>query len=238
MITPTVVIIPTRDHWRHAVTLACQVIREPGVAFVMIYDNNAEPTVPQIDTRETWIEDGDEITTGAGSLTILHEPDMGIYEMWNSGWAFAAGLGYPVNVAILNDDITILPGTLERMTTELRATNNTWLVSANYDRRVNEGFADLGARVVRGTYRNGGVCGWCFMLRGELLHNPLPPIDTQFEWWCGDDDLCAQINLAGGDTAIVLGCPVDHEGTATGKLYPELDAIGWADMDRLTKKYG
>lgn len=240
MTTPIVAVIPTKDKYDDARHLALQLAEEALVARVLIYDN-----------RDDACKNGMQHVRAPGEAVFrVGSPGKTVYEMWNAGWQHAVKKfpDQPVDVAILNDDITLLPGSLTEMSDALRHRDDVWLVSADWRHTIAEYLEDrcefkqsaepefTGLHLVRGTYRNLGIAGWCFMLKGEKLNNPLPPIDEQFRWWCGDDDLCRNINLAGAHTAIALGVPVDHEGTATGALYPDLVRIGEEDLQRFERK--
>ncbi len=104
--------------------------------------------------------------------------DLPIYEKWNRGlqWAEieATGAGHSQwNVAILNNDLDVDAGFLDGLAASLRATPDVRVACPDNP----EGFV-----------------GWAFMLRGEDGYR----IDPQYEWWCGDTDLCWQVRADGG----------------------------------------
>lgn len=227
---PNVVVIPTRDH---ATTLCCDLLTQLAdqgeTDLCIVYDNRSDDTF-QVIPPETRIP----------SLQWRRTPDMTITQMWNHGWASACvyGLDGPVNVAFLNDDIVIPPGFIGTLARRVRD-DPYWLVCPDWHRSIAQGDESRlhPTRKVQGTARNLGVCGWAFMLRGELLGAPLPPIDEQFVHWCGDDDLVKQIDLHGGACGQVDGLPLDHLGSMTTHLHPELHAVGWQDVERFEEKY-
>lgn len=228
---PNVVVIPTRDH---ADTLCCdlitQLLDQDETDKIFVYDNrNSLDGVSKL--RHEW--------PGA-PVIVFSTPSWTITKMWNHGWASALvfGLDGPVNVAFLNDDIVILPGFIGTLAARVRE-DPYWLVCPDWMRSNDKGDESRlhPTRPVQGTARNLGVCGWAFMLRGELLGAPLPPIDEQFIHWCGDDDLVKQIDLHGGVCGQVDGLPLNHLGSMTTHLHPELHEIGWEDVKRFEEKY-
>lgn len=213
-------VIPTKDKWRDALRLACQLADE-GVV-VVVLDNNEICQVNQVINNVIW----------------KHTPGATITQMWNIGWRKIneSVVVKEWNVAFFNDDIELLPGSYRALVDEMRDWGDIWLASADWLANFEDGLHPGGSRIVSGTAKDRGIAGWCFMLRGEI-GPPYRRFDEQFLWWCGDDDIVKQIELDGGKCAIVHGVPVKHEGTATGKLYPELQQVGWDDMERFNKKW-
>jgi hypothetical protein len=237
---PNVVVIPTRDHAEtYCANLIKQLLDQNEVDKLFIYDNRTtrEGGKTNLECVAHWPHED-----YYKKVVWRHTPSMSITQMWNHGWGSACvfGLAGPVNIAFLNDDLTIPHNFISILADRLhRDSSQPWLVCPDWTRHIDEGdesrfFAN---RRVRGTFREGGMCGWAFMIRGELLGQPLPPMDEQFLYWCGDDDLVKQIELYGGECHLISGLPIDHVGTATGTLHPELQDIGWADLKRFQEKY-
>ncbi len=163
-----------------------------------------------------------------------------LYGMWNYAWALSLER-YPdeeVNLAFLNDDIII--GTQEFLAPlahELRSEPDRGVVSPDY--RTDVYHTEHGPDLVHGTYRNGGICGWAFMIAAEWRQTKgVPPVDEQFRWWCGDDDLVRQYEKAGAKPAVVTGLPVGHIGEFSSNQVPELHQIKYDDLKRFEAKYG
>lgn len=213
---PTVVVIPSRYEPKRLRRLVNPMLRE---AEVIVLDNGHEPPLQSWHPR----------------LTIVDARGDGIYRMWNRGWQMALARHNPVNVAVLNDDITILPGTITFLARALRA-----------QARVGCAYPDPSVRRARlpslATYTiewdpAGGrsMTGFCFMFKGELH---LPPFDEGMEWWYGDSEFDESVKLAGYGVARIDGVPITHVSDAETDDWarrPELkeaierDGIRWAE---------
>lgn len=237
---PNVVVIPTRDHAETlCVNLVEQLNDQDEYDLLVVYDNrnifsgNEIMTWPPAAIQE-W-----QALEPVDTIRWEWAPGKNISQLWNAGWETAVkfGLGGPCNVHILNDDLVLPDGYIGKMAEKLRD-GGWWLLSPDLGLEVADGDHSkyLDVQQVHGTYREGGITGCAFVLRAELLGDPLPPIDEQFRLWCSDDDLVKQIELHGGKVGIVKGLPIDHLGSQTVNLHPELD--GWDDLKRFEEKYG
>lgn len=218
---PTVAVIPSRYERRRLQALALPLRRE---ADVIVFDNGHEP--PLVDPR----------------ITIIDARGDGIYRMWNRGWQLARER-WPgkVNVAVLNDDIVILPNTLRFLAGALRG-GDPKIGCVYPDASVRRG--QLPATVSYTTEWDpaGGrsLTGFCFMFKGEL---DLPPFDEGMEWWYGDSEFDESVKLAGYGVARIDGVPITHVSDAESNDWarrPELkeaverDGLRWADRhDRI-----
>jgi hypothetical protein len=211
---PTVAVIPSRYEPKRLRALAYPLMRE---AEVIILDNGHEPPLRSKNPR----------------LRVVDARGDSIYRMWNRGWEIARERG-PVNVAILNDDIVILPGTLTLLAQALRA-----------DPRIGCVYPDASVRSGRLPWRityttewdpAGGrsMTGFCFMFKGEL---DLPPFDEGMEWWYGDSEFDESVKLAGYGVARIDGVPITHISDAETddwarrpelKAATERDGLRWA----------
>lgn len=173
------------------------------------------------------------------NMTVVPAPGMTIYQMWNMGWGLSLLLDSEVNLAILNDDLTLPAKFLSRLAYALRF-RGVGLVYPDYElpMALDRGTVDALVPTI-GTYKDFGMCGWAFMVRAELRANDtLPPIDEQFEWWCGDDDLARQLMLSGWIQAKVLGVGFEHIGEASSRDRPEVELMKGPDIERFKQKYG
>lgn len=230
MPVPTVVVIPFRGKLEMTGDLVHQLANYGGADEVHLFDNDS-PEGP--DAVEDWAWG-----LGHPNVTVHHRPDATITQMWNEGWQWALeeSAGPQVNVAFLNNDITVPPGFLQRLARDLRDHDEAWISYPDYDHQG--AVADLGVRVTQGSFRHGGMCGWAFMLKGEAARHGLPFVDEQFQWWCGDDDLAFAVQACGFAQLRCLGLPVAHRGSVTAHERPELHEIGYQDMQRLKEKWG
>lgn len=213
---PTIAVVPTRYEPDRLRALLDLITPE---ANVIVLDNGHEPPIAgTVDTR-----------------------GMGIYAMWNLGWRIALERHPVVNVAILNDDIRILPGSLRLMARALRS--ESWLGCVYPDRsvRLDRGLPGRWRLTAhRDPIDPREMTGYCFMFKGEL---PLPPFDEGYEWWYGDTQFDESVKLAGYAVAQVDGLPIEHESDTEANGWarrPDLreaverDGIRWAELhDRI-----
>jgi len=170
----------------------------------------------------------------AGDRVAVHVMDSDlfahrIYAMWNAG-ALVARMAGADSIAILNDDVEILPGTLPVMAEALLSAPGVGVVYPD----VNAAWAlppSIDLERTEGTWGAGGMTGFCFMLRAD---GPLPAFDEGYHWWYGDDAFEAGVRSAGLAVARVRGLPVRHapNGSASrdwGRLGPliEQDRARW-----------
>lgn len=190
---------------------------------VVIVDNGSMPGVRQY----------------AGSVmvarSVLCRPMIqpNLSKLWNDGLDEADRLATgPYEVAVLNDDLRVPPGTLEMLAEALRL----------YDAAA--AFPD-----VFGELRPGQVdilheakphnlfhrmTGYCFMLKGELGLR----LDERFRWWYGDDDLEWRAAQHGG-VARVGGVTVEHLHPNESTHYsPELTEQTRLDRAAFVEKWG
>jgi len=93
--------------------------------------------------------------------------------------------------------------------------------------------------LVRGTYKDGGLAGFAFTVRGEWFDRL--SFDEDFEWWFGDDDLVAQIEQLGGTTGVVRATWVQHVDGGSQTLLqrvPDVYAGLLRDYERMVSKWG
>ena len=162
---------------------------------------------------------------------VLESGDFGhrIYAMWNEGVKRAA-LGGADYVAVLNDDITILPGTLPLMA---HALGTDPLVGVVYpDVRVPLDVLPtepLTLESTKGSWGPGGMTGFCFMFRTPLF---LPVFDESYRWWYGDDDFEERVRGAGRLVCRITGLPIRHtaDGSAS-QVWAEIEPLTVADRN-------
>lgn len=154
------------------------------------------------------------------------------YRMWNDAWqrTYLDTDGY---LALLNNDIQLSAGALRTLAEVLDTRPDLWVVCPDY----RPGVRGASVQEVRGSYRDHGICGWAFVLRADAHRRGVPFIDETFQWWCGDDDLFAQVEAHGGKLAIVTAARVEHVNEGTARHHPEIHAIKQADLARFAAKY-
>lgn len=225
------VVLPVLDQPELTANVLARLAGEPPqrVRVVMCDNGSDRPT------REVL-----ERAAGPGRI-LVDTRGLGLYAMWRFGWRTAAAAAHDAGareweVAFLNTDVDFLPGTITQMREALRA-HKLGACCPDYERRVIEGRDVQEVRPTRGSYRDGGLAGWCFMLRGELADQGLD-IDVEYEWWCGDDDVFAQVERLGWELGIIGGLPLDHVGEATARHHDWTEKAKGRDILRFERKWG
>jgi hypothetical protein len=222
---PTTVVIPTRDNRG---TLCASLVTDLLIQYefdkLLVFDNSDEQ-----DAADHFMLDK--------RLKVVPAKGKRIYEMWDWGWEMSCALfDKAVNVAFLNDDIKIPDNFLGALGHAVRSSDTIGCAYPDYTVRAEESDPRGLYVPTTGTYRAGGMCGWAFMIRGEL-RTRIGPIDTQFEWWFGDDDLERRIREAGFDVVRIPGLGLDHESEATARLHDWTHEAKDRDADRYRAKY-
>lgn len=136
--------------------------------------------------------------------TILEEPH--IYKWWNYGINVARH-GGATHVAILNDDLVIEPGSLQKI----------------LDIMVQED-----ATIGHPLPASSDPCGYCFIL--NLEHGILP--DERYKWWYGDNDLYERARKVIGVRAFVSHIEPNRLTSES----PELMALAKQDKETYENK--
>jgi hypothetical protein len=151
-----------------------------------------------------------------------------IHAMWNAGVQMARAAG-ATEIAILNDDVALLPGSLPALRDALRTRPNAGI--AYPDERAPWGVLAPSGTVeeTTGSWGAGGMTGFAFMFKAELGI----PFDEGFGWWYGDDAFEEAVRARGLRTCRVLGVPVRHTPNgSSGKRWSELAPVIDADRKR------
>lgn len=219
----THIVIPVRDQLHITQSIVEQITQQSGWDKCWIFDNGS------VDT--TW-----NYLTGLNGKDLRFWPTksagLGIYDMWDAGFNLAKKEGADY-VAILNNDLNLFPSTFERLNYAMDSSPEAWIVYPDYNATFE---ATNYTRVTAGTYRHGGMSGFCFMLRTAPI-NWDPLVDSRFKWWGGDDDIAFEVERRGGQQIRVMGLPVQHlnEGTAR---HHDLGIQKDLDMQSIFDKWG
>jgi glycosyltransferase involved in cell wall biosynthesis len=219
----TNIVLPVRDQLAMTESICNQLMKQPGWEKAWIFDNGSVDSTPDY-LKALRLQDDRFVPIYSSA---------GIYEMWNLGLLLACEADY---VAIINNDLELSPGLIAAMSLSLDNNPQIGLVYPDYDLAVADGSFPIGLRYTAGTYRHGGMSGFCFMLRNAAV-DWAPLVDPQFQWWGGDDDIAFNLEARGWLQARLEGFPVDHlnEGTAR---HHDLSAMKAADMARIIEKWG
>jgi len=154
-----------------------------------------------------------------------------IYRMWNAGVEMSSG-DY---IAILNDDIAILPGTLPLMAKILRESPGLGVVYPDQWAPLERMPEKIQIQLTEGSARVGGMTGFCFMFRRGLG----VPFDERYNWWFGDDQFEFEVRAKGLTVGRVNGLPLAHvEGTSAERRKEELGPLIKADQRLWYQEHG
>ena len=165
----------------------------------------------------------------------VHDPSWSLYHLWSLGVQDAIEVGAEY-IAVLNDDITILPGTLEWMANRLQYSPSTGVVYPNHSRRTSEGLGSQHCTPTASTWGAGGMTGFCFMFRANLGI----PFDESYHLWYGDDAFEEAVRAKGLLVARIDGLPIDHTPNGSTSRLPEAaeliarDRLRWDTRQRNT----
>jgi hypothetical protein len=177
---------------------------------VRVYDNTPEHEFSQVPVMP--------------GVSVIRMPGQSIYAEWNAAAEWARDLD--AHVALLNDDIHLLPGVLTKLGAALEADPALALVSVDWDETP-----DPEPHVVRafGTFRKGGIAGWAFVARADRW----PGVDESYQVWFGDDSLVFGLIRAGWKIGRYRGLFIPHITSTTIHALPWtqeaiiLDEIRW-----------
>lgn len=158
----------------------------------------------------------DDVWHLAGVRTIHVRGPINIHRWWNEGLDHAAVLGARY-VLVINDDVLMVPGTVDALLDSMRATGATL---------ATPGSSGLRTDPDRDAPRT--LLGSCWLI--DLSHGLRP--DEGYRWWFGDDDLDWR---ARRDHAGVVSVPCHFEHLHPNELTaasPELHALADADARR------
>jgi GT2 family glycosyltransferase len=211
-------VVPTRD--RHDLLTECVGSVVDQVDRVIIIDNLSSPPVDV----EQW----------HGKVAVVRIPldPPNISMFWNVGIALADNSAHAVgaaawDIAVLNSDVVVPPGWVERLSAAMRSTSAVLAYPDQHGGRqqilhTKAAPVDLRQRIT----------GYAYLLRGEAGLR----LDEGLAWWYGDDDLDWQARSKGG-TVLVGGVFVEHLHP-NGSTVGELAIIAGQDRERFIDKWG
>jgi glycosyltransferase involved in cell wall biosynthesis len=222
MVDKTHIVIPVRDQLHLTQKILTQLKYEKGWDKCWVFNNGS--------TDGTWdylieLQEYDD-----RFWPVMATGD-GIYDMWDSGFTLAKHEGAD-SVGIFNNDITIFPNTIQKLKDALDSPE----VGISYPDYNATSLSDVYYRETSGTYRHGGMSGFCFMLKSDKV-DWTPLVDPVFKWYGGDDDIAFEMEKRGAKQIRVMGLPIEHlhEGTAR---HHSLGAQKAADMESIFRKWG
>lgn len=131
------------------------------------------------------------------------------------------------DVAVLNDDAVPPPGWWDAVSTGMRAAGAAAACSDPHGHLFTSQLKTEPDHDIMGR-----LCGWAFMLRGEVDLR----LDESLRWWFGDTDLDWEARRAGG-MLVIPGYPVPNTGANSSTVGVLAEQAG---RDRLTfrQKWG
>lgn len=223
MVDSTHIVIPVRDNLYLTQSMVSQLEDQIGWDKCWIFNNGS--------VDDTW-EYLLELNQRDSRFYPVMAGGDGIYDMWHRGFYEAKADGADF-VGIFNNDLTLFPDTLKELRGALAYNPYAWISYPDYNATE---VGRIYYRETSGTYRHGGMSGFCFMLKSAAI-DWVPLVDPQFKWWGGDDDIAFEVEKRGGQQLRVMGLPVEHlmEGTAR---YHDLGAQKGADLAAVVAKWG
>jgi len=224
----TVAIVPVRDQ-PELTARFLEMMREQTLEALYVLDNgSSEPTLKILEREMQRSE----------RVDVLYLPELGIYELWNAGAqqaddVRAAEALEGVNLLVCNNDVQLLPGSVELLADALRSRRDLWAVYPDDRWDWHHGISKRrGVKIGTGVARDGGLYGPCFMVALDRI--PWRPLisDTSYEWWFGDNHLAREIEEKGGKHARALGVPVLHDNEGTARHHPETQKMRERDRRR------
>lgn len=210
-------VIPSIGRSRFTPALLDTLARDGLCERIVVIDN--EPGLSHCLRRNDWINCTPAVMTAyiTGRLALVKSPETTIYGAWNYGMDVAAAEGW--DCAVLNDDIVLPDGSIRQAQRLLD--DACPLVGLNYG--PGPGVGDHGFKLVSGTFKDGGIGGFAFVVAPDAA----PRVHPGFRWWYGDDDLMRRVSAMGGQLRIAFGAPVAHPepSTSGNQMDWRLDAI-------------
>lgn len=222
------IVIPVRDVRVLTENICRQLMQQSGWNRCWIMDNGSEDDTP------AYLE---QLTNTNPKFVSRDAKGLNIHQMWQTGFDVAVMSG-ATHVAFLNNDIIMVPDTIEWMRKVIDHDPSFWLSYPDYEWRVNDPRHKPNGefRITWGSYRHGGMSGFCYMLKVAAM-TWAPLIDPGLKFWYGDDDLAYEIAKRGGQQVRVSNLALDHIGQATTKVHHKMYDLIPADKAFFIEKW-
>lgn len=194
------VAIPTIINPERVVNLAKEYAKQNAVTSVYILDNGHKDISLIV-----------EALVDEEKITVIPTHGMKLYAQWNWAMQIAQVFSFDT-VTISNDDLEIDNNLIQKLEDALFSDEDCWITyPANKSQHNKLGFT----MQTHGTKADGGMDGCCFMIKVDAMYQGLPPIDENFIWWGGDDDLAMNVERLNKKQFRVLNAWVDHQNEGT-----------------------
>lgn len=154
------------------------------------------------------------------TVVLDDSTDRNISRWWNLGIK-AVSRTERWNTLILNDDVIMGPGSVDKLSRSLRESTSVIAYPGHADLFLKERTLDR-------------ITGWCFMLRGEggVL------ADEDFSWWYGDNDLDWRCRELGGARMVSAVDVIHRDPNGYTNRCPELAERTVADRQVFLRLWG
>lgn len=220
----TDIVIPVRDQLHLTQSIVNQLTKMKGWSHCWIFDNGS------IDDTRNWLKGW---CYNNPRFSVLPAEGNTIYEMWDWGLYCAR---FSDHTLFINNDVVLDPQTIVALNRALDYEDSNWIAYPDYNWEGEPMKNLCNYRLTKGTYRHGGMSGYCFMLKTKKVDwNPL--VDPRFVWWGGDDDIAFEVEARGGRQVRVVGLPIEHMNEGTARHH-DLGAQKAADLKAVIEKWG
>lgn len=149
-------------------------------------------------------------------------PDRNISRWWNLGLDRLTSLGLMEwNALVLNDDVTLEPGAVQRLAAALRKHRAALGYPGPRERLLTEPGGER-------------ITGWCFMLRGEGGLRA----DERMAWWYSDNQLDWEARAQGGTVTVPGIGHTHHDPNGYTNRVPALAQQARRDRETFMARWG
>lgn len=199
----TIVITPFKNELEMTLNYIKNLQKEKFDYSILYNNGSTEDTTLNI---EYLIKDDDR-------FSMINADGWKLHQMWNHAWIEANNKFDKFNIAFFNNDISWSEPLVSKMSELLRSEDSVGCVYPDHAYfNSDEKFA---LTPTAGTKKDGGMCGFCFMLKGELAPDTIPYVDENLIWWFGDDHIELNVRKAGFYVCRINGLHISHIEEAT-----------------------
>lgn len=136
-------------------------------------------------------------------------------------------------ILLANNDLVFHPAWFSSLTRAINSGYDSvspksigWMFHNKFDNTIHEGWG-IGHE----------FAGWCLLFKASSLEK-LMPLDEQFEFWCADNDMVANMQKLGMKHALVGDAFVTHLVNQSHHLAKDLNHFTNGMVDRFNNKWG